>query len=137
MEERAPFFVGTLRKGKLSFDTPDAYRAWVVAQERRVALGLSGDRFVLTIEEQWSAEAREFYFKIVKWLSDLTGNTRLEMHGILKTRFNDGLSITGLSRDEFNDYTDEVIVFAAEQGLAVPEPNRGHRVDGDGLERPR
>jgi len=130
MRERAVFFAGTLRPGgrRLDLDDPDDYLAWGQRQSERIGMGESGTRFVIRIEEQWSAEAKDFYFKIVKWISDYTGYTPHEVHDDMKRQFNDGESITGLGREQFKVYTDAVIHWAATKcDIVVPEADRYHR----------
>ena len=56
--------------GRLDLDDPARYREWLQSQGDLVQGGESGPRFVISIEEQWSSEARKFYFQILKMLRD-------------------------------------------------------------------
>lgn len=101
----------------------------------KIALGEVGTRYVVTIEEQYSAEARKFYFRILKWLRDgeMAGWVEADQHTFFKNEFNEGRSIQELSRERFDEFIESVIQWAAEHGLAVPPPNKRYETEGDGL----
>jgi len=140
MEQRPDPFevVSTLNPstGRLDLDDPARYREWLQSQGDLVQGGKSGPRFVISIEEQWSSEARKFYFQILKMLrdaGDMAGWTHAEQHAYYKQEFNEGRSIQYLGKAAFDEFLDSVILDAALRGVAVPEPNRRHRWEGRGL----
>ena len=129
--DRSPnVFMATLYPDRMKLDRPRAYQEWIALQHELVQEGKSGTRFVITVEEQWSREAKDFYFQILKWMrtdGEMSGWTEAEQHRFFKDQFNDGRSIQELSRQRFEEFLESVIQWCAEHGYAVPEADKHHR----------
>lgn len=130
-------FPGTvLPSGRIELDEPNRYRSYVASCVDAIAHGDKGNRVIVTVDEQWSAEAKDFYFKILKWLrdGDMAGWTEVDQSTFFKEQFNEGRSIQELSREKFDIFLESVIEWSArEAGFVVPEANPLHRYRGEGL----
>jgi hypothetical protein len=122
-------FPGTiLPSGRLQLDDEQAMRVWVKAQVPKIGAGECGTRYLVTIEEQWSGEARKFYFKILKALQVAHDNDRTQndWHLTMLEHFNEGKPMRTMGYERFKEYLDDVIAMAARSGVVVPEANPMH-----------
>ena len=62
-----------------------------------------------------------YYWKILRQFGTQCGYHAEEMHDVCKTKFKIK-STSELNIDEFSDYIDRIIQFAAEQGFPIQDP---------------
>ncbi|MCR4307535.1 MAG: hypothetical protein NUV80_03170 [Candidatus Berkelbacteria bacterium] len=122
-----PIFQGTITKGQLRAGVD--YYKWLSTLE-----GQAVEIVVRKKRKQRSIPQNKFYWGIiVEMLSDFTGYNREEMHEALKQKFlgaepdAHGLvkikSTTVLTTDEFVNYTNRVVMWAAQSlGVYIPPP---------------
>jgi hypothetical protein len=114
--------------GKVEFSDVDGWKADVKRHE--------GKAVFVTVERifrQRSIPQNSYYFGIViPCLMEWSGYDKDEMHEALKEKFLriekvEGLPSTRSTADlttiEFMDYIDEIVRWAATQGVDIPEPN--------------
>lgn len=127
-----PIFYGTVEKGKLALDRPDRYLVQLSA--------LNGKKVELILRKrrsQRSLRQNSFYWGVViEILSEHFGYEPEEMHEALKFRFlkirNDVSpnlvsvkSTTRLSTDEFKDYVNRIVRWAAQEySVFIPDPGQ-------------
>lgn len=126
-----PIFRGrVLAKGLLVLDRPKDYAAYV--------RGLAGSFVEVTCRKersQRSQQANRFYFgAVVPLIADYCGYDKQEMHELLALRFlrieDDPITKSPRRKhtpetdtQEFSDYVEACIRFAAELGVVVPGPH--------------
>ena len=68
-----------------------------------------------------------YYWSIIREFGDQCGYHPEEMHDVVKSHFR--LKTTSeFTVEEFSDYLDKVIMYAAEQGFPVKDPRRATRL---------
>jgi len=126
-----PIFHGSITKGCLTLDNPERYLVYMA--------GLEGKRVELVLRKKRSKRSdgqNKYYFGVVvKILANHCGYEPEELHEALKIRFlsdrredDHGLmkvhSTAKLSTDEFTQYVNRVVRWAAESlGVYVPSAN--------------
>jgi Mg2+/citrate symporter len=123
-----PVFTGIIKKGKIVWDNPAA----IVLLIRR----LEGKGIAVSIKRRWkqrSFNQNAYYFGVVlAIIADWMGEENVEdVHESMKAMFNLDRtkkipvvkSTAGLTTIEFNEYIERIKVWAAKQGLVVPDPN--------------
>ena len=127
-----PIFTGTIEKGKLLLDQPQKYLIQISA--------LNGKKVELILRKKRnprSLRQNAFYWGVViEILSNHFGYEPEEMHNALKFQFlrfrsdksPDLVSVkstTRLSTEEFNNYVNRVVIWAAqEHGIFIPDPRQ-------------
>jgi hypothetical protein len=113
--------------GKVEFSDVDGWKADVKRHE--------GKAVFVTVERlfrQRSVLQNKYYWSvIVPYIMDWTGFDKDEAHIALKMKFlsieKNGIlsakSTADLSTVEFSDYNERIKVWAAEQGVYIPDPN--------------
>jgi hypothetical protein len=130
MRER---FGGKVDAGKLVLDEPARWRGLVARH--------TGHRVWLTLERERkgrSVKANAYYWGVVlRTIAHWCGHTDDELHDYFKDKFlpkrelllptGEEMPVSGstriLSTDEFSEYVSKVKLWAAEQGVHVPEPD--------------
>lgn len=126
-----PILRGSVEKGKLKLDFPEKYLVLLSKFE--------GQRVELVIRKKATkrsdSQNKYYWGVIVEILSDHCGYSKDEMHDALKYKFLSdhnadeiGLikigSTAKLNTDEFIRYTNEVVRWAAEMGVYIPDPSQ-------------
>lgn len=135
-----PVFTGTISEGNLSLDNPQRYLVQLSA--------LNGKKIELILRKrrsQRSIQQNSYYWGVViEILSGHFGYESEEMHEALKIHFlkfrsdkaPDLVSVkstTRLSTDEFNEYVNRIVRWAAqEHGVFIPDPRQ---VEYSGLQK--
>jgi hypothetical protein len=126
-------FTGRVEEGKVVFDQPQRWRAAVARH--------AGKRIEITLQrfrQQRSLRANAYLWGVVyRTIEEWCGHTAEELHDVFKAKFLPpreitlptgelvvGLSSTRqLTSEQFSEFVSKVKLFAAEQGLHVPEPD--------------
>lgn len=132
----SPVFIGTVTdRGDLAF-TPAVrglMRAYYLRMKPGTPIALTPKRW----RQQRSSRANRYYFGVVvPLIAEHCGYDKQEMHELLAMRFLriEDDPITGAPRrkstpdtdsQEFAEYVDHCIVFAAELGIEIPPPTGG------------
>jgi hypothetical protein len=127
-----PIFTGIIEKGTLTLDNPQRYLVQLAS--------LNGKKIELILRKrrgQRSLQQNSYYWGVViEILSKHFGYDPEEMHEALKFHFlkirNDKSpdlvsvkSTTRLSTDEFNEYVNRVVRWAAQEyGVFIPDPRQ-------------
>lgn len=127
-----PIFRGRVEKGKLILDDPSGYLVKVAS--------LEGKKVELTLKKSQSirsTRANRYYWGVViKVIADHCGYMPEELHEALKFKFlsdkcmdDKGLvkigSTASLSTDEFIQYTNKVVMWAAQDlQVYIPDPTQ-------------
>ena len=127
-----PVFTGTVDKGKLILDQPQKYLVQIAALNgKRVELVLRKKRNPRTLRQN-----AYYHGVVLEILSEHFGYDHDEMHDALKYQFlrfrsdksPDLISVkstTKLSTEEFNDYVNRIVRFAADKyGIFIPDPHQ-------------
>lgn len=120
-----PIFRGKVENGKLILDSRERMEKYVS--------GLKGQVLVIIKKAKKirSNKQNKYYWGvIIKTLGEFTGYEPEEMHNALKWKFlkienNNLLSVRStakLSTLEFMNYIEQIIRFAAELGVVIPDP---------------
>lgn len=129
-----PIFYGSIKEGKLTFNNPTELSMWLSF--------LEGKEVQVKIEKkkkERSLRQNSYYWSVVvKILGKHLGYFDDEMHSALKMQFlrihRDGKpdtvkSTTKLSTKEFEDYTEQIRIWASEEfQVYIPEPNEGNYI---------
>jgi len=129
---RAPIFAGQIEKGKLVLENPQRYLVHLSKFEgKKVELVLRKRR-----SKRSDGQNRYYWAVVIEILADHCGYDPEEMHEALKLKFlsdrcvdENGLvkirSTAALNTDEFIQYTNRVVRFAAQDlGVYIPDPNQ-------------
>ena len=110
-------FAGNIKKGKLTIYDLRGFKDYLRNIEGDVEL------VVKAVKKSSSPQQNAYYRVLIRELSKDLGYTENEMHQVVKEHF--GVESTKrLSSDEFKDYIDNIIRWAAiEMGIVLPEPN--------------
>jgi hypothetical protein len=130
-----PVFVGTV-DARGSLDFAPAVRGLMRAHLLRLKPGTPIEVTLKRWRNKRSSQANRYYFGVViPLIAEHCGYDKQEMHELLAMRFLriEDDPITGAPRrtstpetdsQEFADYVDHCIQFAAELGIEIPEPTR-------------
>lgn len=128
---KAPIFTGVIDKGRLVLDQPQKYLVQLSA--------LNGEKIELVIRKKRnprSMRQNSFYWGVViEILADHLGYTPEEMHAALKIHFLrfrseqspliSVKSTTALSAEEFNEYVNQIVMWAAKDlNVYIPDPHQ-------------
>ena len=110
-------FTGKVKNGTITFDNE--------ASLKRFLNGIKGNVWINieTSPKVRSAQQNKYYRLVLRQLSNETGYDLDEMHDVIKTRF--GVKSTAnLNQEEFSEFLDLIIRFAAGLGIIIEDPRK-------------
>ena len=110
-------FTGTIEKGKLQLHDKDGFNRFLNEVEGDVWIDIK------TAPKTRSPQQNAYYRTIVRQIGLHLGYPEDEMHDVVKAKF-EIKSTKDLDVDEFSEFLDRLIRFAAEYGFAVQDPRR-------------
>lgn len=125
-----PLFRGKVEKGKLILEDPEKYLLRIASLEgKRIELSIKKYR-----ENRSDRQNRYYWGVVIKLLASHCGYTSDEMHEVLKHKFLSGAtdkfglvlvrSTAALDTDEFVQYTNQIVIWAAGFGVYIPDPTQ-------------
>ena len=110
-------FIGKVKNGKIIFDNEASLRRYLNGIKGNVWIDIESSPKVR------SNKQNRYYRLILRQLSKETGYDLDEMHDIVKTKF--GVrSTTELKKEEFTEFLDLIIRFAAGLGIIIKDPRQ-------------
>ena len=106
---------GVINEGRLSFHDRSSYKEFISTNEGDVSI------VIKTLPKSRSPQQNNYYWMIVKEVSNEIGYTHLELHEIIKVKFNI-TSTKKLEQEEFSDFLDRLIRYFAQLGFPVEDP---------------
>ena len=110
-------FTGTIKKGRLKLHDKEGLRRFLKEIEGDVWIDIK------TTPKTRSPQQNAYYRTIVRQIGLHLGYPEDEMHDVVKAKF-EIKSTKDLDVDEFSEFLDRLIRFAAEYGFAVQDPRR-------------
>lgn len=123
-------FSGYIKDGKLHLNNQAAFRAWTAAQKDGTQVRLTVKRRVRSLSQNaymWAA--------VIPPVAEYTGYTEMETHELLKAMFLGREVVTfagqevvrtkstsSLSTDEFANYLEQIMAWAASEGIVIQSP---------------
>ncbi len=123
-------FAGYIKDGRLHLSNPEAFRAWVAGQR-------DGTQVRVSVKRRVRSRSQNAYMwvAVIPIIADYSGYTEMETHEVLKARFlgREVVTFAGkevvrtkstadLSTDEFANYLEQIIAWAASEGIVIPPP---------------
>ena len=110
-------FTGSVKKGKLTLHDKDGFKRFIKDIDSDVWIDIK------TAPKTRSPQQNAYYRTIVRQIGLHLGYPEDEMHDVVKAKF-EIKSTKDLDVDEFSEFLDRLIRFAAEYGFAVQDPRR-------------
>ena len=110
-------FTGTIKKGILTLHDKDGFKRFIKDIDSDVWIDIK------TAPKTRSPQQNAYYRTIVRQIGLHLGYPEDEMHDVVKAKF-EIKSTKDLDVDEFSEFLDRLIRFAAEYGFAVQDPRR-------------
>ena len=110
-------FTGTIKKGILTLHDKDGFKRFIKDIDSDVWIDIK------TAPKTRSPQQNAYYRTIVRQIGLHLGYHEDEMHDVVKAKF-EIKSTKDLDVDEFSEFLDRLIRFAAEYGFAVQDPRR-------------
>ena len=110
-------FTGTIKKGILTLHDKDWFKRFIKDIDSDVWIDIK------TAPKTRSPQQNAYYRTIVRQIGLHLGYPEDEMHDVVKAKF-EIKSTKDLDVDEFSEFLDRLIRFAAEYGFAVQDPRR-------------
>ena len=110
-------FTGTIKKGILTLHDKDGFKRFIKDIDSDVWIDIK------TAPKTRSPQQNAYYRTIVRQIGLHLGYPEDEMHDVVKAKF-EIKSTKDLDVDEFSEFLDRLIRYAAEYGFAVQDPRR-------------
>ena len=128
MKNISPIWRGNVEKGKLALHQKELFAKYLHSLRGEVEI------IVRKWKKRRTSNQNKYYWGVVvPILCDSLGYSNEEMHDALKWKFlrnkeREKLptvkSTSGLSTIEFNNYIDEIVRWAAQEGIVIPDPSQ-------------
>lgn len=129
MKNLAPIWRGSINEnGQLKLVNPDSFKRYLTSLRGEVEL------LVRKWKERRTGNQNRYYWGVViPILCESIGYSNEEMHEAMKWKFlrnrdREKLptvkSTSGLSTIEFNNYINEIVIWASQEGIVIPEPDK-------------
>ena len=110
-------FTGKVKMGELKFDDAEGFRRFLHSIKGNVWIDIK------LAPKARSPQQNGYYRTIIRDLAREMGDTEDDMHQIIKNHF-EIQSTKELTQDEFSDFLDRLIRWAAGFGFPVKDPRR-------------
>lgn len=110
-------FTAKIKNGRLILDDNKGFGRYIK--------NIDGDVWIDIKEapKARSSQQNGYYRTIIRQIGNHLGYNEDEMHDVMKVKF-EIKSTKDLTQEEFSDFLDRVVRFAAEYGFAVNDPRR-------------